>query len=266
MKHIHKEQIKAVFFDIDGTYYDQITHTIPHSNIQAVHKLQQAGYKVALASARPFSTAKNLPILESVSWDGIVSAGGQEVYDERYQLLHRNSFSKAELKEIFSISDKNSFPIYTVGETDFFTMDAPILDTFRSKFHLICDTIHPYIDEDVLLITLLMGKDFRYEPYFDHMPNVRIQYTGGDNTDLFPKHVTKPSGIHQLMEHWGFPVQDYMAFGDSGSDMEMMQDAGISVAMGNGSEECRNAADFICGNSNEDGIFEFLTTHQFFQK
>ena len=29
-----KEHIKAVFFDIDGTYYDQITHRIPDSNIQ----------------------------------------------------------------------------------------------------------------------------------------------------------------------------------------------------------------------------------------
>ena len=47
-----KEHIKAVFFDIDGTYYDQITHRIPDSNIQAVKALQQQGYKVALASAR----------------------------------------------------------------------------------------------------------------------------------------------------------------------------------------------------------------------
>lgn len=263
MNTINTKQLKAVFLDIDGTYYDQITHTIPQSNIDIVNRLQREGYKVALASARPFSTAKDLPILEGVHWDGIVSAGGQEVYDKQYRLLHKNSFTKEELKEIFSIAAKNNFPIYTVGETAFFTMEAPVLKSFCSKFHLTCRDIHPYQNEDVLLITLLMGKDFCYEPYFQHIPAIRIQYTGGDNTDLFPATVTKPSGIHQLMQYWGFSEHDYLAFGDSGSDIEMMKDAAVSVAMGNGSEECKNAANYICGASNENGIAEFIEKYLF---
>lgn len=255
---ICKEKIQAVFFDIDGTYYDQVTHTIPLSNIAMVHRLSQAGYKVGLATARPFATVKNLPVLEGVKWDGIVSAGGQEVYNERYERIHLNSFDKCELDEIFAIAKAHNFPVYAVGDTDFFTMDAPILRSFCEKFHLSCDRIHPYRDEDVLLITLLMGADFRYEPYYSHMHNVRIDYTGGDNTDLFPKAVTKPSGIHQLMTYWGLPEHDYMAFGDSGSDIEMMKDAAYGVAMGNASAACKSAADAICGYSHEDGIARFL--------
>ena len=253
-----KEHIKAVFFDIDGTYYDQITHRIPDSNIQAVKALQQQGYKVALASARPFSSAIELPVLKDINWDGIVSAGGQEVYDEHYQLIEENNFSQNELNEIFRIAQKHQIPAYVVGDDNFFTMDSSLLEPFKTRFHLTGDKIHPYHGEKALLITLLMPIGFSYEPYFQHMPNVRIQYTGGTNTDLFPKAVTKPSGIHTLMKYWNLADNAYMAFGDSGSDIEMMEDAMLGVCMGNGSEQCKQSADILCGRSDRDGIYNFL--------
>lgn len=263
MKTIIKEHIKAIFFDIDGTYYDQVHYRIPEENIHAVNALQKAGYKVALASARPFLTAKDLPILEGVSWDGIVSAGGQEVYNEQYHRLHINMFSKEATKKIFTIAAHYHFPIYAVGSHAYFTEHGQYVDDFKKKFHLDCDVLHSYDDEAVLLITLLMGKDFHYEPYFSQLKNIRIQYTGGVNTDIFPKHCSKPSGIHKLMQYWGFPETNYMAFGDSGSDVEMMQDAYFSVAMGNGNEACKRSANYVCGNSDESGISKFLIEHGF---
>lgn len=258
-----KDDIKAVFFDIDGTYYDQINQCILASNILAVKNLQERGYKVALASARPFSSAIELPILQDITWDGIVAAGGQEVYNHHYELIEENGFSKQELHEIFSIADKQHIPVYVVGDDCFFTMDSPLIEPFKKKFHLSTNTIHPYHGEKALLITLLMPIDFRYEPYFQHMSNVRIQYTGGTNTDLFPKNVTKPSGIHTLMNEWGLPQTAYMAFGDSGSDIEMMHDAMIGVCMENGSEKCKQIADIVCGRSDQDGIYNFLKTYGF---
>lgn len=91
-KTIIKENIKAVFFDIDGTYFDQVQQCVLKENIEAVNELQKAGYKVTIASARPFLTAKELPILEGVTWDAIVTSGGQEIYDVQYQLMHLNNF------------------------------------------------------------------------------------------------------------------------------------------------------------------------------
>lgn len=258
-----KDDIKAVFFDIDGTYYDQITQCIPASNILAVKSLQQQGYKVALASARPFSSAIELPVLNDIKWDGFVAAGGQEVYNDHYELIEENGFSKQELHEIFLIAKQNDIPAYVVGDDSFFTMDSPLIEPFKKKFHLSTSNIHPYHDEKALLITLLMPEYFHYEPYFQHMSNVRIQYTGGTNTDLFPKAVTKPSGIHTLMRHWGLPDTAYMAFGDSGSDIEMMEDAMIGVCMGNGSDQCKQSAHMLCGRSDQDGIYNFLKDFNF---
>ena len=45
--------VKAVFLDIDGTWYDHKTNQIFKENIEAVKKLQEKGIKVALCSGRP---------------------------------------------------------------------------------------------------------------------------------------------------------------------------------------------------------------------
>ena len=45
--------IKAVFFDIDGTFYDHTTNRVLPSTKEAVRKLKEQGIKVALCSGRP---------------------------------------------------------------------------------------------------------------------------------------------------------------------------------------------------------------------
>ncbi len=258
-----KQDIKAIFFDIDGTYYDHKTDSIPKSNIKAVKQLQKLGYKTALATARPLQSIKDLPVFDEIQWDGIVCAGGQQVFNERYELIYQDCFSKEELHNIFKIAEEHKITVYAYGDTPFFTQDSPLCKNFVDTFNLNVNDIHPYQDEDIFLITFIMEEGFRYEPLFQHMPKVRLQYAGILNTDLFPKNATKASGIHQLMKYWNFNINAYLAFGDSGGDIEMIQDASIGVAMGNGSEACKSVADYVCGNSNEDGIYIFLKDHKF---
>ena len=78
---------KAVFFDIDGTFYDHVTNQILPSSIQAVKELKEKGYKVALCSGRPLRMAKELPLFENISWDGFVGSAGNVVYDENLNIL-----------------------------------------------------------------------------------------------------------------------------------------------------------------------------------
>ena len=57
--------IKAVFFDIDGTFYDHTTNRVLPSTKEAVRKLKEQGIKVALCSGRPLQLAAELPVFDS---------------------------------------------------------------------------------------------------------------------------------------------------------------------------------------------------------
>ena len=49
-----------------------------------------------------------------------------------------------------------------------------------------------------------------------------------------------------------------MAFGDAENDVEMLEYAAIGVAMGNGKEAAKTAADYVTASVEEDGIEKAL--------
>lgn len=49
-----------------------------------------------------------------------------------------------------------------------------------------------------------------------------------------------------------------MAFGDSFNDLEMLSTVGFGVAMGNGEEAAKVAAQFVCPSVDEDGVLRGL--------
>lgn len=49
-----------------------------------------------------------------------------------------------------------------------------------------------------------------------------------------------------------------MAFGDERNDISMFDIVGTAVAMGNGSQEAKDHADFVTASNNDNGIAKAL--------
>ena len=50
-------------------------------------------------------------------------------------------------------------------------------------------------------------------------------------------------------------MRDVYAFGDSFNDSEMLEEAGVGIAMGNAKEELKEIADYITSPIDQDGIW-----------
>jgi hydroxymethylpyrimidine pyrophosphatase-like HAD family hydrolase len=48
------------------------------------------------------------------------------------------------------------------------------------------------------------------------------------------------------------------AFGDDINDMEMLQNCGVGVAMANGLDRVKAAADWVCDTNDQDGVAKWL--------
>jgi len=68
----------------------------------------------------------------------------------------------------------------------------------------------------------------------------------------------KSEALARLVNHLGIDVDDVLAFGDGGNDLDMLSWAGVGVAMGNASNEVQAAADVVTSTNDEDGVAEFL--------
>ena len=76
--------------------------------------------------------------------------------------------------------------------------------------------------------------------------------------ELVPQGISKGRGLMALAERLGLALDEVMAVGDSGNDLTMLEAAGLGVAMGNATEEIKQAADVITADNNHDGVAEAI--------
>lgn len=74
--------IKAAFFDIDGTLTSFTTHVVPQSTIDALRALQSNGVKIFICTGRPPAQMNVVLDTIPVDFDGIVGFNGQYCIDD----------------------------------------------------------------------------------------------------------------------------------------------------------------------------------------
>ena len=73
--------------------------------------------------------------------------------------------------------------------------------------------------------------------------------------DIISKTGGKVTGIKKMLEHYGITEQEIIAFGDAENDLDMIEFAGIGVAMGNAKDEVKAVADYVTTDVDENGIW-----------
>lgn len=69
---------------------------------------------------------------------------------------------------------------------------------------------------------------------------------------------TKGHALRFLAAHYGIPMGETIALGDAMNDHEMVQAAGLGVAMANAVPALKEIADFVTLSNNEDGVKHVL--------
>jgi phosphoglycolate phosphatase (TIGR01487 family) len=68
--------------------------------------------------------------------------------------------------------------------------------------------------------------------------------------------ISKGSALLKLAAETGIPAKEFLAVGDSENDLEMLEAAGIGVAVANARDEVKAASDFVAEKGNGDGFVE----------
>lgn len=80
-----------------------------------------------------------------------------------------------------------------------------------------------------------------------------VRWNGG-GADIISAEGGKITGMKRLMAQLNLSQNEIMAFGDAENDIEMLQYAGIGVAMGNAVESVKETADYITDDIDKNGI------------
>ena len=90
-------------------------------------------------------------------------------------------------------------------------------------------------------------------------PTLKLpMFASGHGADVVEKGNSKADGLRRLAVYFGEKedLSDTVAFGDSMNDIEVVQEAGIGVAMGNAVDALKKVADYVTAPIGEDGIYK----------
>ena len=268
---------KLLFFDIDGTLaYPQ--QEPPISAAAAIRQARQKGHMAFLSTGR---TIDSIP--ESVSrigFDGgIFSAGGQVAIADNV-LFH---FHMADdlLQQL--LVQLRSMPVFYALETADGRFHSENADEILRLADLsgISDSAMKLTHEILFDPGMRPMSEYAGQPVFKiayHCPKgaartrlsselaglaklvdydnlLELPISVGEISDPA---VNKGNAIRALCHHLGMTTADCIAFGDSMNDAEMLQTAGIGVAMGNAPDGVNALANMVCDRCECDGIAKAL--------
>ncbi|MBP2076608.1 Cof-type HAD-IIB family hydrolase [Oceanobacillus polygoni] len=76
--------------------------------------------------------------------------------------------------------------------------------------------------------------------------------------EIIKKGINKAVGLQKIADYYGIPKERIIAFGDEDNDLEMIDYAGVGVAMGNAIDELKSVSKYQTLTNEQDGIGVFL--------
>ena len=247
--------IKAAFFDVDGTFYSHSIPDVPKSHLKVLKELKKNGIKTFLATGRHFEELKDLK-MDDILFDGYVMLTGQICTDEHKNVIFGNSIRREDAEILFAAFEKKELPIMLV-EKDFFyvNMQSEIVVNGQAAISSPVPQLGEYDGALIYQMVVYGGKDLEDE-LRGKLPNCKIARWCPYGFDVISKDGGKVIGIQKMLEYYGIRQEEMIAFGDGENDMEMLQFAGIGVAMGNADDEVKAVADYVTADIDDDGILK----------
>lgn len=256
--------VKAIFFDVDGTLLSHETHRVPDSTVRALEALRDKGILTFLATGRHISMLRELLPMEDLRFEGFVSLNGQYCCNDQGVIYHC-PMPKEDVAALLDCLKENPHPCILIEEEQMYinfnnAYVERVQAAIRAEMPIIGDMNRGYTEPIYQALLYISDEDFAQLP---PMPGIRFSHwrLGGPDlsgADLYPASGGKAVGIAKVLEHYGIDKEDTMAFGDGQNDVDMFGAVGTAVAMANGCDEAKNAADYITDEVDADGIWNAL--------
>lgn len=256
--------IKLIATDLDGTFLNNESE-ISSFNKEIFDYLANNGVEIVLSTGRPFegmirykrhlNNKDNSIVLNGAI---ITDEGGKFIYDEpldeKTALKIMDIYEEYKKYNIFMhVYSGNK---YVASEEDFYFRRY----AEKEKLKEIFVGLHN-IESFEFSKMLFIGDRDVLEKLQDEIRNSVKVHTSFSHTnflEILRDGINKGSALKWLCDKKGINRENVIAFGDNYNDIEMIEFAGVGVAMENGEEELKSKADYIALDNHSNGVGKFL--------
>ncbi|NEW65507.1 HAD family phosphatase [Carnobacteriaceae bacterium zg-84] len=258
--------IKLIAIDLDGTLLTS-DKTISQRNKEVIKQAKEQGIKIVLCTGRPIMGIRAfLEELDLISEHDhcITFNGGLVQVTETEEILAQKAHTKADVEHIYDVCFSVGLPINAI---DLEKVYEPIYPPHNRSLYpdIINNLLFEHRDIDSFDADHMFNKVVSCCPQdvLDSKIAVLPETFKNDYTllksrpillEILPKDVDKGYGLKCLCELLNIKAEEVLACGDEENDLAMLTYAGYGVAMGNATQDVKNAAKYITDTNDADGV------------
>ena len=253
--------IKLIATDLDGTFLNE-NSSISDYNKKIFKSLMNEGIEIILSTGRPFNGMKRYKdMIENDNYSIVFN--GAIIADTNGNFIYNKVIDSDISKSILNLYKKYDVYLhvysgerYIVSEPDFYyeryIEREKITDTIIGL-----DNINNFEFSKMVFI----GDRDELEKLQNDIRNnfkVHTSFSHTNFLEVLASGINKGTALEWLCNKKGILREEIIAFGDNYNDIEMIEYAGIGVAVGNAEEIVKKSADYVCLTNYEDGVGRFL--------
>ncbi|WP_028987742.1 Cof-type HAD-IIB family hydrolase [Thermicanus aegyptius] len=256
---------KMVLIDLDGTTLTDDKRITARTQ-KILEHLDAHGIPVVIATGRAIYSIRDL--FRHISLRSpVIALNGSIIYKGvRGNVWEYEEFGNELLTEILDTLKKRTeienILLEGIGEYYVKKYDQEIEETFVHYRHTLPIEFHSEkVPESVtnLLILPREKKDEIHDWLNERLAGkIKMIKTSWHWLEGMREYVNKGSAMKKVADLYRIPLHQVVAFGDEWNDLEMLEEAGLSIAMENGSEEAKARADLIAPSNDREGVAVML--------
>ncbi len=269
-----RPQIRALFVDVDGTLVGGDNRISPGVR-RALGAAHAHGCEVVICTGRARYTAE--PIARQFPFPpgyAVTSNGGVAMHLGTGEVLHRFLLPiPIALEVVRAIHEAGAAPYVYEDATGADVEAARVLyHPERPLGHFATFPRfrpHSALLEDLPFTPISVSAFGATGPMRALVAHLREQLGGSVSiiesgsedlwgVEVFAPGVSKQLGLETIAAHLDVNREEIMAIGDHVNDLEMLRWAGLGVAMGNALPQIQDAADWVTGRLDEDGVAQAI--------
>ena len=273
------DMIKLIACDLDETLLNSEKEITP-ANLAAIKKAEtEYGVIFVPATGRGYTCLDTvLEALETKDKEGeyIISHNGGVICENKgYRKLNFHTLAFEKAKELFEFGLKKNICIQVFTDQDVYAFqlneeEKRWLFMFKPD-SIVCEQNSIDFLKDEPIVKILFQKtdmDYLHELAKEMEPitknQVAVSYSSNRYLELNAIGIDKGLGLRELASYLNIKKEETMAIGDNMNDLEMLQAAGVAVAVANAKPMIKEQSDFVTkADNNHDAIAEAIEQYVF---
>lgn len=263
--------IKLVAIDMDGTLLNSKKELLEETKqyFKDFHK-KETETLLVLCTGRPETGIrpylKDLGYLEENHY--IISQNGANIYESRTGKRVMDAFlDSAAIQKWIELGKKHGISVMGAGVDYYYCFDQEPTEWMEFDEKLVSGKLKRIPTKESLNTDfykiLLMGDEEQLNEFETFIPQewrdefyvVRSQkYL----VEVLTKGVNKAFGLEKLAQKLNILPSEIAAIGDAANDVEMLEYAGLAIAMGNASEEVKAISDIVTDTNENNGVIKAI--------